>query len=108
MKRRDLSDVKTLKGCGLTDMRQRRASEAKRSPLHAGLCGRLRSFGAVGRVSWERGCVAEGKVVRVGRRTLAVSPQAMETTGPGGTDEMQARGIAEQHGRGVPLRAERA
>jgi hypothetical protein len=52
--------------------------------------------------------VVEGKVVRVGRRTLAVSLMAMETTGLGGTDETPARGIAEQHGRGVPLRVERA
>lgn len=36
--------------CGvrsLTDMRQRRASVAKRSPLHAGLCGAQAEDGAV-------------------------------------------------------------
>jgi len=72
-----------------------------------GLCGRLRSRGAVGRVRWKRGCVVEGKVVRVGRRTLAVSLVALEATELGGADETPARGIAEQHGRGVPLRVER-
>jgi hypothetical protein len=59
-------------------------------------------------MDWEQGFVAEGKVVRVGRRTLAVSRTAVEPMRLGGTDEMRARGIAEQHGRGVPLRVERA
>jgi len=89
---------------------RRAAPVAKRVPVccKPGLCGRLRSLGAVGRVSWDRGSLAEGKVVRVGRRTLAVSLMAVETTGPGGTDETPARGRAEQHGLGVPLRVERA
>jgi hypothetical protein len=52
--------------------------------------------------------MAEGKVVRVGRRTLAVSLKAMETDRLGGANETPARGIAEPHGRGVPLRVERA
>jgi hypothetical protein len=52
--------------------------------------------------------MAGGKVVRVGRRTLAVSLKAMATARPDRADETLARGIAEQHGRGVPLRVERA
>ena len=46
--------------------------------------------------------------MRVGRRTLAVLPMAMKATGSGGADETPARGIAEPHGLGVPLRVERA
>ena len=59
-------------------------------------------------MDWEQGAMAEGKVVRVGRRTLAVSRKAVKPMRLGGTDETQARGIAEQHGLGVPLRVERA
>ena len=82
---------------------------SKRMPVRCNrwLCGRLRSEGAVGRVNCERGWVVIGKVVRVGRRTLAVAPEPFGTTRPGGIREMQARGITERHGRGAPLRVER-
>ena len=41
------------------------------------LCGRRRATGAVGRVKWKQGLVVEGKVVRVGRRTLAVAARRL-------------------------------
>jgi len=71
------------------------------------LCGRLRSEGAVGRVNCERGWSVVCTVVRVGRRTLAVAPVPVGRTSLGGNREMQAAGITERHGRGVPLRVER-
>ena len=72
-----------------------------------GLYGRRRSEGAVGRVRCERGCVDEGKVVRVGRRTLAVAPKPIGRMRQDGRRKRLAPGITERHGRGVPLRVER-
>ena len=51
--------------------------------------------------------MVEGKVVRVGRRTLAVAPKPVGSMRPEGRREMLAPGITERHGRGVPLRVER-
>ena len=82
---------------------------SKRMPVRCNrwLCGRLRSWGAVGRVKCERGWSVVGTVARVGRRTQAVAPAHVGATRPDGTREMQAPGITERHGRGVPLRVER-
>ena len=46
-------------------------------------------------------------MLRVGRRTLAVSAEPVGRTILGGMRAMRALGITERHGLGVPLRVER-